>query len=200
MLRTYLTDRYVNHMIVSAHEMLLDAAGQLFYADGITATGVDTVVRTAGVTKPTLYARFGSKSDLVAAVLQRRFDERRIELETWLEPVPAAGHPLAVLDWLQHFYVDRGDRGCGFLNAAAELSAREPAAREVVEAEKTWLRDVLVRGCGAYGSRTPDLVGSQLLLLIDGVAGRAVVGGREAGHAAAAEARQAAELLLGASR
>ncbi|MGI3780339.1 MAG: TetR/AcrR family transcriptional regulator [Janthinobacterium lividum] len=183
-----------------AHDVLLDAAERLFYDDGITATGVDAVVRAAGVTKPTLYAHFGSKSDLVAAVLQRRFDERRAELEAWLEPVPAAGHASAVLDWLEHFYVDRGDRGCGFLNAAAELSARDPAARAVVEAEKAWLRDVLVRGCAAYGSRRPEVVGSQLLLLVDGVAGRAVVGGREAAHAAAAEARQAAEVLLDASR
>jgi len=187
-------------MPAAAHDVLLEAAGRLFYADGITATGVDTVVRTAGVTKPTLYAHFGSKSDLVAAVLQRRFDERRTELEAWLEPVPAAGHPLAVLEWLQHFYADRGDRGCGFLNAAAELTERDPGARAVVAAEKAWLREVLVRGCRAWGSRTPEVVGSQVLLLVDGVAGRAVVGGRAAGHEAALEARQAAQVLLDASR
>jgi AcrR family transcriptional regulator len=187
-------------MVSAAHAMLLDSASRLFYDHGITATGVDAVVRDAGVTKPTLYAHFGAKSDLVAAVLQRRFDERRAELEGWLEPVPVAGHPLAVLDWLQHFYADRGERGCGFLNAAAELGARDPAARAVVEAEKAWLLDVLVRGCAAYGSRTPGVVGSQLLLLVDGVAGRAVVGGRAAAHHAAVEARQAAGVLLGASR
>lgn len=183
-----------------ARDDLLDAAGRLFYRDGITATGVDAVVRAAGVTKPTLYAHFGSKSDLVAAVLRRRFDERRAELEAWLEPVPAAGHPLAVLGWLEHFYADRGERGCGFLNAAAELGARDPAARAVVEAEKAWLRDVLVRGCRAYGSRTPEVLGSQLLLLLDGVAGRGVVGGREVARAAAVEARQAGAVLLGVSR
>jgi AcrR family transcriptional regulator len=187
-------------MVSTAHEVLLDTAGRLFYEHGITATGVDAVVRAAGVTKPTLYAHFGAKSDLVAAVLQRRFDERRAELEALLEPVPAAGHPLAVLDWLQQFYVDRGDRGCGFLNAAAELGERDPAARAVVAAEKAWLLDVLVQGCAAYGSRSPEVVGSQLLLLVDGVAGRAVVGGRSAAHDAATEARQAAAVLLGASR
>ncbi len=188
------------YMAPAARDSLLDAAGRLFYEDGITATGVDTVVRAAGVTKPTLYAHFGSKSDLVAAVLQRRFDERRAELEAWLEPVPVAGHPLAVLDWLQHFYADRGERGCGFLNAAAELGGRDGGARAVVAAEKAWLRDVLVRGSAAYGSRTPEVVGSQLLLLLDGVAGRAVVGGRAAARTAAAEAREAADVLLQASR
>lgn len=75
----------------------------MFYNDGITATGIDAVVRTARVTKPTLYAHFGSKSRIVAAVLQRRRQDRRAELEALLDPLPAAEHPLAVLDWLQYF-------------------------------------------------------------------------------------------------
>jgi AcrR family transcriptional regulator len=187
-------------MISGAREALLDSAGRLFYDDGITATGIDSVVRTAGVTKPTLYAHFRSKSELVAAVLQRRHDGRRAELEALLDPLPAAEHPLAVLDWLQDFYAERGERGCGFLNAAAELTDRDATARAVVQAEKAWLRDLLTAGCAAAGCRNPALVGSQLLLLIDGVAGRAVVSGRAAAQEAAAEARQAADVLLSTCR
>ena len=183
-----------------AREALLDSAGSLFYADGITATGIDAVVRAAGVTKPTLYAHFASKSELVAAVLQRRHEDRRAELGAWLDPLPPAEHPLAVLDWLEQFYAERGERGCGFLNAAAELTERDAAARAVVRGEKDWLRDLLVTGCVAAGCRDPETVGSQLLLLVDGVAGRAVVGGRRAGQVAAAEARQAADVLLSACR
>jgi hypothetical protein len=70
----------------------------------------------------------------------------------------------------------------------------------VVQAEKQWLRDLLTAGCAAAGCRDPELVGSQLLLLIDGVAGRAVVGGRAAAQAAAAEARRAADVLMSACR
>jgi AcrR family transcriptional regulator len=187
-------------MTSTAREALLGSAAVLFYDDGITATGIDAVVRSAGVTKPTLYAHFGSKSELVAAVLRRRHEDRRAELEAVLDPLPPAEHPLAVLDWLERFYTERGERGCGFLNAAAELTARDVAARAVVQAEKQWLRDLLTAGCAAAGCRDPELVGSQLLLLVDGVAGRAVVGGRAAGRAAAAEARQAADVLVSACR
>lgn len=187
-------------MISTAREALLNSASRLFYNDGITATGIDTVVRAAGVTKPTLYAHFGSKSELVAAVLRRRHEDRRAELEALLDPLPAAEHPLAVLDWLQHFYAERGERGCGFLNAAAELTDRDTSARAVVQTEKAWLRELLMAGCAAAGCRNPGLVGSQLLLLIDGVAGRAVVSGRVAAQTAAAEARQAADVLLSACR
>ncbi len=187
-------------MNTSPRELLLVAASRLFYADGITATGIDTVVRTAGVTKPTLYAHFGSKSGLVAAVLQRRHEDNQAELDAWLGSLPAAEHPLAVMGWLEQFYTERGERGCGFLNAAAELADHDDAARAVVRDEKAWLRDVLVTGCAAAGCCDPERVGSQLLLLIDGVAGRAIVGGRAAARTAAAEARQAAAVLVSSCR
>lgn len=194
--RTYFTDRYVRSVTASTREALLTSAGALFYDDGITATGVDAVVRHAGVTKPTLYAHFRSKSELVAAVLRRRHEERRVELDAWLSPLSRAERPLAVFDWLQEFYTQQGRRGCGFLNAAAELTDIDATARAAVQQEKDWLRDLLVEACARAGCRAPELLGSQLLLLIDGVAGRAVVGGRAAGLAAAKDAREAAAMLL----
>ncbi|MCW2809645.1 MAG: hypothetical protein JWP61_103, partial [Friedmanniella sp.] len=138
-------------MTSTAHESLLASASRLFYDEGITATGVDAVVRAAGVTKPTLYAHFGSKSVLVAAVLERRFQDRRSELAARLAPLPTADHPLAVFDWLTVFYTVGGERGCGFLNAAAELPDPQDAARAVVRAEKSWLQEVLTAGCRAAG-------------------------------------------------
>ena len=53
------------------HTRLLDTATELFYAEGIAATGVDKVVARSGVSKPTLYAHFRSKDELVAAVLEK---------------------------------------------------------------------------------------------------------------------------------
>ena len=187
-------------MSSTAREALLDSAGRMFYDHGITATGIDAVVRTAGVTKPTLYAHFGSKSELVAAVLQRRFEQRQSELTALLDPLPAAEHPLAVLDWFGQFYARDGDRGCGFLNACVELADSDAAARTAVQSEKAWLQDLLTTGCAAAGCPDPQLTGSQLLLLIDGVAGRAVVAGRVAARTAAEQARLAAEVLLSAGQ
>ena len=55
-------------------ERLLEAASDLFYREGIRAVGVDTISSKAGVSKRTLYNRFGV-SELVAEYLRRR-DER----------------------------------------------------------------------------------------------------------------------------
>jgi|SRR5215203_3546498 len=165
----------------TARERLVDTAEALFYADGITATGVDTVVRAAGVSKPTLYAHFGSKDELISAVLEARHARRVAELE-------GVQDVLAVFDALAEVYAREGARGCAFLNAAAELGP----GREAIVAEKRWLEALLTRLSG------DERLASQLLLLVDGVAGRVVVHGPEAAATALADARRAAEALLAA--
>ena len=168
----------------SARDRLLETGARLFYEAGITATGVDTITREAGVSKPTLYAQYGSKTELVAAVLTARHERR-------VEDLAAVEDPLEVFAYLASFYAREGARGCAFLNAAAELVA-DDAARAAVVAEKRWLLERLTTLCG------DERLASQLLLLIDGVAGRVVVQGPEAAQSAIADATAAAEALIAA--
>ena len=54
----------------SARGRLLSAATHLFCKDGINATGIDAIIHEAGTAKTTLYKLFGSKTNLVHAVLE----------------------------------------------------------------------------------------------------------------------------------
>src|SRR3954469_22933035 len=58
-----------------ARERLLAAAARRFYADGVAATGIDTITAEAGVAKMSLYNNFSSKADLVRAYLDARHQE-----------------------------------------------------------------------------------------------------------------------------
>ncbi len=49
---------------------ILNAATDLFYANGIRAVGVNAIAVKANVTKRTLYKHFESKDELVIAYLQ----------------------------------------------------------------------------------------------------------------------------------
>ena len=49
---------------------ILDAAATLFIARGYGAVSMDAVAREAGVSKATLYAHFGAKDRLFAAIIQ----------------------------------------------------------------------------------------------------------------------------------
>ena len=56
----------------SPRERLLEAAGELFYAEGVQSVGIDRVIERAGVAKASLYSTFGSKEELVRAYLDER--------------------------------------------------------------------------------------------------------------------------------
>lgn len=85
-----------------AGERLMEVATRAFYEEGITATGVDTLTARSGVSKPTLYAQFGSKRQLVTEVLRRRAEQRHGELLAYLEERgrPPERRVLAMFDWL----------------------------------------------------------------------------------------------------
>lgn len=67
---------------------LLDVATTLFMERGFDGTSIDAVAEAAGVSKPTVYARYRDKRDLFAAVLRGR-------IRDWLVPLSAAAEAQA---------------------------------------------------------------------------------------------------------
>lgn len=111
----------------SARDKLLNAARELFYNYGINGTGIDAIVKRAGVAKKSLYNNFPSKDALVEQYLTARHQEwldlynlRASHISTPKEGVMAVFE--AYKDHAEFAY-ENGFRGCGLLNAAAELQA-----------------------------------------------------------------------------
>ncbi|MEV8455650.1 TetR/AcrR family transcriptional regulator [Streptomyces sp. NPDC052095] len=140
-------ERPVKRRRGAARGRILDAAARRFYADGVTATGIDAITAEAGVAKMSLYNNFDSKADLVRAYLMARHEEWLGLYEHRLSaaaPGPAAA-VLAVFDaYADHAELayEHGFRGCGLLNAAAELPAGHPG-RAVVRAHKEEVESLL---------------------------------------------------------
>ncbi len=181
---------------ITARERLLDTATELFYTQGIAATGVDKVVECAGVSKPTLYAHFHSKDGLVAAVLERRHIRRAATLDSWVRSHGDSPREriLAVFDWLAIWHSsEEGERGCAFVNAAAEVSGPDHPAREVARRHKHWMREYLADLAREAGYPNPDRLGSDLMLLMDGANARVTV---EGDLAAANDAKRLAALII----
>ena len=153
----------------SARQRLLRAADRLFYAQGINATGVDSVVAEADVARMTLYKHFGGKDGLVAAYLEERDARWRRDLEEAIAAAAdALGQLLAVFDVLALWVADPQFRGCAFANAAAEIAAEGHPARRVALGHKQALRQRLGGLASAAGFEDPDRVVDQLMLLIEG--------------------------------
>ena len=151
---------------------VLDAASELFYERGIHAVGVDTISEAAGVSKKTLYDRFGSKDALVVAYLQHRDARWRAHLAGVLEAVPERGidRVLAVFDAAISWSDENTPKGCSAINARAEVS-EEDGARSVfpeVSRQKVWLLDLFADLCHEAGIAEPDATAQTLMLLYEG--------------------------------
>lgn len=163
----------------SARERLLAAAAETFYDFGINATGIDTVIATAGVAKMSLYNNFASKDELVLAYLRARHEEwlglYRDRLAVTRSPVERV---LAVFDaYIDHAEMAyaHGFRGCGILNAAAELPVNSPG-RVLVREHKEEVEALLARHIAELKTATAidvESLSEQLSFLLEGAMARA---------------------------
>ena len=152
-------------------------AADQFHEHGITATGVEALSRAAGISKRTLYQRFGSKDGLIVAAyealdlpvfrmftagIEAQTDEPRAQLEAFfaqLEPLVRSPE----------------FRGCPFTNAAAELADPHHPAHKVIRRHKERIRRWLRARAKAAGAGDPDQLSRRLMLVFAGVQSQALL-------------------------
>lgn len=180
-----------------AAERVLDVASKLFYDNGIHAVGVEAIASEAGVTKKTLYDRFGSKDALVAHYLSRRDERwRRLVLDTVERRgarTAARRRPLLVFDALEEWMAAQNTRGCAFVNAQAELPDVGHPGRAVIRAQKDWMLDYLRTLVREAGVGSPRKLATSLLVLVEGATVTASLG---VATGAVANAKEAARRLI----
>jgi len=184
---------------ISARERLLNAASDLFYDDGIAATGIDTIIKKASVAKMSLYNNFSSKADLIQAYINERHSEW---LGLYQKRLEKAYTPqvrvLAVFDaYIDHasFEYKRGFRGCGILNAASELPAKSQG-RNAVKAHKDEVEGLLQKHILEFPSmsqKTAHSTAEHLSFLLEGAMARA---GLEGNSGKISNARKLATIIL----
>lgn len=155
-------------------DRILTAAHNLFYREGIRATGVDRIIDEAGVSKVTFYRQYASKDDLIRAYLDHRHGlwiawfEARLAKEAGKGTRPSE----ALLTTLRSWFSQPDFRGCAFLNAAAEWGSSAPEILETVRNHKRAMASVLD---GVLGSDA-GAKGELLSLPIDGAIVHAQMG------------------------
>lgn len=149
---------------------ILDTASVLFYEHGLRAVGVERIAEEAQTTKKTIYDRFGSKDGLITAYLQKRCERWHEYLVEHVDSrYPDAGpeRVMGVLEALEH-WMGGSSRGCGFVNAHAELAGTDHAALLIIAAEKLWTRDYYVALLAEMGLPDAARRGRELALIHEG--------------------------------
>jgi AcrR family transcriptional regulator len=159
----------------SMRERIIEAAADLFYAQGIRAVSAEKIIARVGITKVTFYRHFPTKDDLIVAYLERRARWERDAVEGARQ---AAGGRVCdvfrmIAEGIGAESCSPGFRGCPFINAAAEYADAEHPVRHVVDAHRRWFKGAVEGMLQEIGVTDVSDVADQLLMLRDG----AMVGG-----------------------
>jgi AcrR family transcriptional regulator len=149
-----------------ARQRILDTAAELFYLEGINATGVERLATEASVSKRTLYQHFPSKTAVVEEYL-RGMDQRVVDTVIHSgDDLTPRQRMLAAFD--NHAEPGVTFRGCPFHNAAVETAGTMPGVQDIVRTSKLGFADWLTELAGQAGAADPRQLGNQLAVLYEG--------------------------------
>lgn len=157
-----------NDKTISVREKILLTAHDLFYSSGFKATGVDTIIKQAKVTKVTFYRHFPGKSLLIVAYLHYRHEIWIDWFESTLRRHLAAGKtPASALsDTLHEWFISPLFHGCAFINASAEAKSEENEGeiKDICRNHKTETKAKIASLTGITDEKTVN----EIMMLIDG--------------------------------
>ena len=151
-------------------QRIVNAASELFRANGVRTTGINAIIAHADVAKATFYAHFRSKDDLIRVWLSsptvRWFDHvfAEVDARTHVPEEKLTTFFDVLGDWLD---ADKF-HGCPFINTATEFrDAEHGFAHELLDAMGE-VEGFFRRTTPDAGFADPEAVAEQLFLLVPG--------------------------------
>lgn len=162
------TEHAGNEAKISVRDKILLTAHDLFYSNGFRATGVDTLIKEAKVTKVTFYRHFPSKSLLILAYLHYRHEIWISWFETTLRrhldegEIPSDAISATLYEW----FISPEFHGCAFINASAEAKSEdiESEIKAICRGHKIETKNMIALLTKIADKR----VVNEIMLLIDG--------------------------------
>lgn len=113
-------------------QTIIETASDLFYQNGYNLTGINEIIREAGIAKATLYNHFKSKDDICLAYLQHKNSQFLLDVKAFVSKYPQGEEQiLAIFDFLTAFFKDKAFNGCWCINTVSEV----PREKETIKAE-----------------------------------------------------------------
>jgi TetR/AcrR family transcriptional regulator, transcriptional repressor for nem operon len=123
--------RYPAAHKLSTRRRILEAASQAFRERGVAETGVDEVMRRAGLTHGGFYAHFRDKTELIAEACGSAFDEAVPNLgRISAQPTAGARARMLIDSYLSSRHRDNRGSGCLVVAVGADMARLRGAARE----------------------------------------------------------------------
>jgi AcrR family transcriptional regulator len=159
-------------------QQIIDAAYTLFYQSGFMRAGVDAIANAAGITKRTLYQHFGSKDELIEAVLEHQDQISLERIRRWADCITGKPDQMvkSIFEKLAQWAAGADWQGSGFTRAAVEF-ADQPGhpARKAARRQKEKVEMYLVEKFAAQDLDDAEQLVREVLLLIEGCQSLALI-------------------------
>ncbi len=161
----------MKHSLVK--KTIVETAAHLFYQNGYNLTGINEIIKEAGIAKATLYSHFKSKDDICIAYLEYR-DESFLEaIEGFvIKKEKGKKQILAIFDFLKSFYNDESFNGCWCLNTYSELPRENEKVRKKIQSQKKVFLDLIEKivstNLSENTKKQNQVIAKQVYLLYEG--------------------------------
>ena len=124
----------------------METASELFYAKGYNLTGINEIIKEAGIAKATLYSHFSSKEDICLAYLEYKDETFLSNLTAYLETKEEGKDKIfGLFSFLKQFFRDQDFNGCWCINTVSEIPKENQKIRETIQRQKNGLIDLIKR-------------------------------------------------------
>jgi AcrR family transcriptional regulator len=152
----------------SARDRILLTAHDLFYRDGVRATGIDKIIAEACVTKVTFYRHFPGKNDLIRAYLDYR---HALWINWFIDALDRHGAKqgkglAALVPTLAEWFNKPIYRGCAFINTVSEFGGVLPDVIDISSRHKQDMMHVIAELLPDNPSR--ELIANAAAIAVDG--------------------------------
>lgn len=154
-------------------QKIVETASRLFYQNGYNLTGINEIIREAGIAKATLYHHFKSKDDICLAYLQYKNRFFLEEIGTFARGAET-GKPqiLAIFDFLSQFFEDKAFNGCWCINTVSEIPKDNARVIAELRAQKdaflALLESLVTENFPGKPQAEQKVVSKQVYLLYEG--------------------------------
>lgn len=153
-------------------QTIVETSTNLFYKNGYNSTGINEIIKEAGIAKATLYNHFPSKEDICLAYLDYMNDTFISSIKDHISKAQQ-GKPkvIAIIDFLRGFYKQDGFGGCWCIRTVAEIPRDNKKILAKIQNHKMELLSIIedtVSDATNLNHQNASSVAKQLYVLYEG--------------------------------
>ncbi|MGY3792525.1 TetR/AcrR family transcriptional regulator [uncultured Aquimarina sp.] len=161
----------MRHSKVRDH--IVTTASNLFYSKGYNLTGINEIIKEAGIAKATLYNHFPSKEDICIAYLQSKNVTFTKDINAFVnQAAPGKDRIYALFEFLKLFFDQKDFNGCWCLNTYTEMPKENETVREEIQQQKNdfidFIKELIAENHSQESDNENMILARKVYLLYEG--------------------------------